>query len=121
LHDLRTLLEMDTYPPRHAYQLPASTYLAPGNAPVDDLFNRGVYQRGGLVLHALRVRIGDDAFFAIMRTYYEQFRDSNATIAGFITIAEDVSGQTLDEFFDAWLYSAELPDIPEMDLSGTTF
>ncbi len=121
LHTLRTLLAMDIYPARHAYQLPASTYLAPGNAPYDDLFNRGVYLRGALVLHALRMQIGDEAFFAIMRTYYEQFRDGNATIAGFIAIAETASGQSLGDFFDAWLYAAEVPDIPEMDLTGTVF
>ena len=38
--------------------------------------------------------------------------------AGFIQVAQDVSGQDLAEFFDAWLYSQEVLSIPEMGLGG---
>jgi aminopeptidase N len=90
----------------------------PGNPPPDNLFNGGVYERGGLTLHALRLHIGDSAFFTTLRTYTERFRYSNATTEDFIVIAEEVSGQPLGEFFDGWLYSEELPPIPEMELNG---
>lgn len=116
LREFRALLGYGEYVVRHAYQLPASGYVAPGNAQPDDLFNRGVYQRGGLTLHALRLEVGDEAFFAILRAYYEQFAGGNATIPEFTAIAEDISGRDLGAFFDAWLYDAELPDIPQMDL-----
>ncbi|HYO88175.1 MAG TPA: M1 family metallopeptidase, partial [Candidatus Limnocylindrales bacterium] len=33
---------------------------APGSPPADDLFNMAVYFRGALLLHALRVALGDD-------------------------------------------------------------
>lgn len=89
--------------------------VAPGLAPRDDLFNGGVYIRGAMTLHALRARIGDDAFFAFLPAYYETYRDGNATTEGLIAIAEDISGQDLGEFFDAWLYDPALPPIPELD------
>lgn len=88
----------------------------PGNPGPDDLFNFGVYYRGALTLHALRERVGDEVFFGILQRYYADFRDSNATTADFVAIAEQVSGQSLQEFFDAWLYAADVPDIPEMGL-----
>ncbi len=118
LYEFRTLLRLDQYASRGGPLIRASDYLPPGKPPADDLFNRGVYQRGGLTLHALRERVGDDAFFEILRTYYATFAGGNATTADFIAIAEGVSGEELDDLFNAWLYAAELPDIPEMGLSA---
>ncbi len=121
LDDFRALLGFNDVVVRHDYQIPASRYRAPGNVPPDDLFNRGVYQRGALALHALRLRVGDAAFFEILRTYYERFAGGNATIPDFIVLAQEISGEDLETFFDAWLYAADLPDIPEMDLSVPAF
>lgn len=84
----------------------------PGNPAADDLFSSSVYVWGGLVLHALRLDIGDEAFFETLRTYYATYEDSIATTADFIAIAEAVSGSDLSEFFDQWLYSETLPDLP---------
>jgi aminopeptidase N len=89
----------------------------PGTPPPDDLFNQGVYGRGGLTLHALRVRLGDELFFTLLRTYAEQYRNSNASTAEFIALAEQVGQQDLAAFFDAWLYQRELPPINELGLN----
>ncbi len=88
-----------------------------GAPPPDDLFNTGaVYQRGALTLHALRVRVGEAAFFDILRTYYARFQYGNARTADFIAVAEEISGEDLGDFFQGWLYEQRLPDIPEMGL-----
>lgn len=85
----------------------------PGLPPPDDLFNGSVYFRGGLTLHALRLRVGDEVFFDIMRTYQDRYRHGNASTADFVAVAEEISGQDLAEFFDGWLYQADIPDLPE--------
>jgi aminopeptidase N len=92
-----------------------------GDPGTEDLFGRHVYYRGALTLHALRLKVGDDTFFDILRTYYQRFAHGNATTADFISVAEEVSGQDLTEFFDAWLFQTALPDIPEMGLSAADF
>jgi len=79
-------------------------YPPPGLPPPDDLFNGGVYQLGGLLLADLREEIGDDSFFTLLKTYTREFRDGNATTEDFIRLAEEVSGQDLDEFFRVWLF-----------------
>ena len=89
-----------------------STLPPPGNPPSDNLFNPNVYQRGALTLHVLRLRVGDEAFFDILRTYTEQYEYSNASTDDFITVAEEVSGQELDDLFEAWLYVQPLPKLP---------
>jgi aminopeptidase N len=90
----------------------------PGNPAADDLFNDGVYYRGALALHALRLQVGDDAFFEILQTWAERYKDGNATTDDFIALAEEISGADLADFFDAWLYQEALPPIPEMELSA---
>ncbi|MBI5957371.1 MAG: M1 family metallopeptidase, partial [Chloroflexi bacterium] len=88
-------------------------FIAPGNPPANDLFNGGVYVRGGLTLHALRLTVGDETFFEIMSTYYDRYQFSNATTDDFIALSEEISGQDLGDLFDSWLYGEKLPALPE--------
>ena len=87
----------------------------PGNPPLEDLFGATVYVRGAWTLHALRLAVGDETFFAILRTYYARYQGSNATTEDFIAVAEEISGQDLDALFQAWLYDEAVPDVPELD------
>ncbi len=92
-----------------------------GDPSPDNLFAGEVYVRGGLTLHALRLEIGDEAFFQTLRTYTKQFFNSNVVTDDFIAVAESVSGRDLDDFFQAWLFDSTLPDIPQMDLYQANF
>jgi len=84
----------------------------PAAPPPDDLFNGSVYLRGGFTLHALRITIGDDAFFQLLRTYVDEFGGGNALTRDFTALAEDISGQDLGDFFQAWLYEEQVPLMP---------
>lgn len=88
----------------------------PGSPNSNQLFNAGVYQRGSLTLHALRLEVGDEAFFEILRSYTARFAYSNASTEDFINVAQEVFGQPLGDLFDAWLYDETLPDMPELGL-----
>ena len=88
----------------------------PGLPEADDLFNDGVYLRGGLTLHALRLEVGEAAFFEIMQAYVARFQGGNVETADFVAVAEEISGQDLADFFDEWLYGDTVPAIPELDL-----
>jgi aminopeptidase N len=73
------------------------------------LFNGTIYYRGGMTLQALRQKVGDFAFFQIMRRFATENRYGNVTTAQFIGLAEQISGMQLDHFFDVWLYQPEKP------------
>lgn len=90
----------------------------PGEPPADDLFNNGVYYWGALGLHALRLEVGDEVFFKILKTYYERYEHGNATTVDFIAVAEEVSGMELSAFFDSWLYSETVAPIPALGLEA---
>ncbi len=83
----------------------------PANPPPDRLFGAPVYIRGAWSLHALRLRIGDAAFFALLRAWVARYQYANAGTADFIALAEEVSGQPLADFFQAWLYDAAVPPL----------
>jgi aminopeptidase N len=73
------------------------------------LFNGTIYNRGGMTLQALREKVGDGAFFEIMRRWATEHRHANVTTPQFIALAEQVSSTQLDHFFDVWLYQPEKP------------
>jgi aminopeptidase N len=96
------------------YATPASDtdfWNPPSGNPGDPslLFTTSVYDRGGLALHALRVKIGDRAFFTLLRTWVERHRYGNGTIAQFTALAEHLSGRHLSHFFTVWLYTPGKP------------
>ena len=76
---------------------------------VGSIFDGFVYERGGMTLQALRNRIGDDDFFALLRRWVADHRGGNGSTPEFEALAEEVSGQDLDAFFDAWLHEASRP------------
>jgi aminopeptidase N len=73
------------------------------------MFHAPPYDRGAMTLQALREKIGDSAFFDILRDWYRDNRYGNVTTADFIELAERESGQQLDQFFDVWLYQPVKP------------
>jgi aminopeptidase N len=102
---------------RGVYQLQAWSSHELSHPPMDNLYTDAVYDKGGLLFHALRLRVGDDVFFDILQTYLEKYRYGNASSSDFIQICQDISGQNLEEFFDSWLSVKKIPPIPEMDLT----
>ena len=75
------------------------------------LFLGAIYDRGAATLHALRVQIGDDAFFAGSREWLTRYDDSTATTEDFQSVFEEASGQDLGSFFDVWVHTPTKPTI----------
>ena len=84
-----------------------------GDPGPDLMFDDRVYKRGALALHALRRRIHDARFFEVLRTWCEEHQFGTVTTAMFVEHAERVSGEDLGELFEAWLYTVELPPLPD--------
>ena len=83
-----------------------------GEPPPDNLYSDESYTGGALVFQALRLQIGDEAFMRLLKTYAERYRYGNAGTDEFISLAQEVSGQDLNAFFDQWLFSDRMPKLP---------
>jgi peptidase M1-like protein len=91
----------------------------PGTAA---LFDFAVYVRGAMTLQALRTRVGDEVFFDILREWTDTHAGGNVSSADFIRLAEELSGQDLGTFFQAWLFTAAKPagTVPPVLRGNTT-
>jgi aminopeptidase N len=83
-----------------------------------DLFDDRVYKRGALVLHALRLTVGDEAFFRVLRAWTERFRHSTVSTGDFSALVASRVGRDLEGFFQAWLFGAALPALPALPRPG---
>jgi aminopeptidase N len=76
-----------------------------------EILSANAYQKGGWVLHMLRRKIGDEAFWKGISSYYKQYSGSNANTDDFRGMMEKASGQDLKQFFKQWLRTAGHPDL----------
>jgi aminopeptidase N len=76
---------------------------------VNSIFGDFVYERGAMTLQALRNRLGDRDFWALLRRWAADRAGGNGSTAQFEALAAEVSGQDLSGFFTAWLHSATKP------------
>jgi len=95
---------------RRLAQLPKDLRL--GDPGPDDMFDDRVYKRGALLLHALRLTVGDDYFFALLREWVARHAHSSVTTEMFRDLAEEVAGRDLAKLFTAWLDELALPELP---------
>ncbi len=79
---------------------------------IDDLLDNATYQRGALLYHALRLEIGDEAFFTTLREFIQRNLHGTAEVEDLRAVAEEISGQDLAEFFTAWVTQPLVPDLP---------
>ncbi len=82
----------------------------PGSpAGPDELFDPPVYFRGAMALHRVRQQVGDEDFFALLKTWATQRAGRASTIDQFTALAEETSGEDLEQVFDVWLYQEGKP------------
>ncbi|MEX1254395.1 MAG: M1 family aminopeptidase [Dehalococcoidia bacterium] len=80
------------------------------NEPID-LFDRQFYEKGSLVLHMLRVNLGDELFWKAIRHYTAKHRGTNVTTPDLQRAIEEATGRNMDAFFEQWVYSAGHPNL----------
>jgi aminopeptidase N len=81
-----------------------------GDPGPSEIFAPAVYDRGAMTLQALRHRVGDDAFWSILRTWAAEQGGGTGSTEQLVALAERVSGQDLGGFFDAWLSTSARPE-----------
>jgi len=70
--------------------------------PRAEMFGSDSYVKGAVVVNALREKVGDQAFFNGLRTYFYRFGGEVASQAQFQSVMEEASGIKLDDFFQSW-------------------
>ena len=79
---------------------------------IDDILDFVTYQRGALLYHALRLEIGDEAFFTTLREFIQRNLHGTAEVEDLRAVAEEISGDDLSQFFTSWVSETTVPQLP---------
>ena len=85
------------------------------DAPLD-LFDRHLYEKGGLVLHVLRTELGDALFWKGVSTYLHRHARGVVETRDLMRALEEVSGRSLGRRFEELVHRPGHPDV-EIELS----
>jgi hypothetical protein len=66
-----------------------------------------VYGKGAVFFYELRSKLGDGPFLDVLRAYLQDREYKLATPDDFLRVADQVSGQELDDFYAQWILRAE--------------
>ncbi|MFZ2173220.1 MAG: M1 family metallopeptidase [Rhodococcus sp. (in: high G+C Gram-positive bacteria)] len=75
------------------------------------MFDDRIYKRGALTLHALRMRLGDDKFFALIQQWTKTRRHSTVSTEQFTDLAARYTDESLRTLWDTWLGEKVLPPL----------
>jgi aminopeptidase N len=89
-----------------------------GDPGPDLMFDDRVYKRGALLLHALRLTVGDDVFFGLLQDWTSTYAQATVSTELFIALAEQHAGRPLDDLFRRWLKERSLPALPGAPRAG---
>ena len=101
----------DTMTQVHAW-LSAEGIGPPKGIEIEDLFGATVYYRGAATLHALRLHVGDDTFYKILRTHYDRSAGGTTNTDEFLGIVEEFTGSDAVALIESWLYDETVPAFP---------
>jgi aminopeptidase N len=80
------------------------------DAPLD-LFDRHLYEKSGLVLHALRTELGDALFWRGVQTYLTAHAHGVVETRDLQRAMQQVSGRSLGRFFEQWIHKPGHPEV----------
>ncbi len=93
--------QIDYFADKRAGQEGQYTVTLPASSFDDGLtYSSWVYDRAAQILHELRADVGDEAFFAGLRRYYEEHRLGVATRADLEEALEGVTGRELTQWLE---------------------
>lgn len=74
-----------------------------------DQFGFRAYQKGSWVLHMLRSQLGEDLYRKCINTYITRYAMGSVETEDLKGVIEEVSGRSMDPFFDQWVYHGKYP------------
>ena len=75
-----------------------------------ELFDRHLYQKGGLVLNLVRSTLGETDFWKAIRHYVTENQNRAVETIDLIRAIEETTGKNLRRLFNEWVFSAGHPD-----------
>lgn len=78
----------------------------------DLMFDDRIYKRGALTVHALRLHLGEERFFALVSDWLAEHRGGNVTTEMFLAHVRRAASEEAAALLTPWLFETELPACP---------
>jgi aminopeptidase N len=75
-----------------------------------EVYDRHAYQKGCIVMSMLRYVLGDEEFFRTLKHYAHKHEWQSVETTDFKVAIEEVTGQSLDWFFEEWITGRGYPE-----------
>jgi aminopeptidase N len=86
--------------------------LVVGDPGAHSMFDDRVYKRGALALHAIRLAVGDAAFFDALRSWVAENRHGTVSSGRFVeAFAEHTGSEAVAAIVDRWIYAVAVPPL----------
>ena len=82
------------------------------------IFRAIAYDKAAYVLHMLRGVVGDDAFFAALRTLQSERRFQKVGSSDVREAIEKASGRDLQAYFAEWIFGTRIPSLSVTQVNG---
>ncbi len=112
MFDGRHWLQWKQYTLNNILESPSGSVYVSDTSSVSRIFNgRLSYSKGSYLLHMLRWKLGDSAFFRALKNYFSdsQLKYKFATHRQWVDHLESAAGLSLTEFFNDWYYGEGYP------------
>ena len=83
-----------------------------GDPGPQHMFDDRVYKRGALAVHAVRMAVGDLAFFALLQEWTATHRHGSVSTHDFIMAVDRATAIDTEALLHPWLYEELLPPLP---------
>ena len=92
----------------------ASWNIPPGaQTASEDLYGYQTYTRSAQFWEALKISIGDDAFFTLIKEWQTRFAGQSRTAADLKALAEEISGRDITTLWNDWILEPGKPAWPD--------
>jgi len=111
------LLRQESYLPTDNQRTVRQFAGSAGHGPAGRAENSLGYDRASMILHMLRLELGDTVFFQGLRDFFQARRGQRAGWDDLAAAFSGAAGRDLAPFFHQWL---ERPDIPRLTLTAVS-
>ncbi|MFC1887355.1 M1 family aminopeptidase, partial [Candidatus Cloacimonadota bacterium] len=75
----------------------------------NNYFNPVQYEKAASILHMLRKTLGDDDFYSVLQTFFQQYYNQCVVTSEFQSVIEEITGEDFSQFFQQWIFEPGIP------------
>ena len=94
---------------RYAFSRSRVSDYVPGEPNARKMYSGDAYNLMAGSVHALRKEVGEVDFKKVLKNFLGDYNGKSAEVTDFVASCEETTGRDMKEFFNKWVFTANLP------------